>query len=100
MMFFQKRYSLGPMRCHIGSAARKYFIGAGICAVLLGIGLRAFMPSVLAQGWEPAIRDFKDQNKENPPKPGSIFFTGISSFRIWDPLVSDMKPLDVINRGF
>jgi len=73
---------------------------AGICAVLLGLVLRSYAPSVLAQGWEPAIRDFEEQDKGNPPKPGSIVFAGSSSFRFWDTLVSDMKPLDVINRGF
>jgi lysophospholipase L1-like esterase len=88
------------MRWPVSSAARKYFIGAGICAVLLGVGWRAFMPSVLAQGWEPAIRDFEEQDKGHPPKPGCIVFAGSSSFRFWDTLVSDMKPLDVINRGF
>ena len=99
-MFAAARYSLGPMRWQIGKAARKYSIGAGVCAVLLGIGLRAFLPSVLAQGWEPAIREFEEQDKVHPPKPGGIVFAGSSSFRFWDTLVSDMKPLDVINRGF
>jgi lysophospholipase L1-like esterase len=80
--------------------ARKSAIGAGICALLLGIGLRLFTPGVLAQGWEPAIRDFEDQDRAHPPRPGCIVFTGSSSFRFWDTLVSDMKPLDVINRGF
>jgi len=68
--------------------------------VLLGIGVRAYVPSVLAQGWEPAIRDFEEQDKLHPPKPGGIVFAGSSSFRFWDTLVSDMKPLEVINRGF
>jgi len=72
----------------------------GICAVLLGLLLPSSVPIVLAQGWEPAIRDFEEQDKVNPPKPGSIVFAGSSSFRFWDSLVSDMKPLDVINRGF
>jgi len=79
---------------------RKYRIGAGICAVLLSISIRAFVPSVLAQGWEPAIRDFEEQDKAHPPKPGCIVFAGSSSFRFWDTLDSDMKPLDVMNRGF
>jgi len=89
------------MRWPINAAARKYIIGAGISAVLLfGLGVRVFLPSVLAQGWEPAIRDFEDQDKIHPPRPGCIVFAGSSSFRFWDTLVSDMKPLDVINRGF
>jgi lysophospholipase L1-like esterase len=89
------------MRWPVNAAARKYLIGAGISAVLLfALGVRVFLPSVLAQDWEPAIRDFEDQDKAHPPKPGCIVFAGSSSFRFWDTLVSDMKPLDVINRGF
>ena len=89
------------MRWPVNAAARKNLIGAGISAVLLfGLGVRVFLPSVLAQGWEPAIRDFEEQDKIHPPKPGCIVFAGSSSFRFWDTLVSDMKPLDVINRGF
>ena len=64
------------------------------------LALRSFLPAVSAQGWEPAIRDFEEQDKVHPPKPGCIVFAGSSSFRFWDTLVSDMKPLDVINRGF
>jgi lysophospholipase L1-like esterase len=75
-------------------------IAAGICVALLSMGVRALMPSVWAQGWEPAIRDFEEQDKIHPPKPGSIVFAGSSSFRFWDTLVTDMKPLEVINRGF
>jgi lysophospholipase L1-like esterase len=81
--------------------ARKYSFGLGILAVLLlGLALRFFAPAVSAQGWEPAIRDFEDQDKVRAPKPGCIVFAGSSSFRFWDTLISDMKPLDVINRGF
>lgn len=82
-------------------AVRKHFFGVGIFAVLLlGLALRSFLPAVSAQGWEPAIRDFEEQDKIHPPKPGSIVFAGSSSFRFWDTLVADMKPLEVINRGF
>ena len=100
LLFAPARYSLGLMRLSVGASARKYSIGAAICAVLLGLGVRAYLPSVLAQGWEPAIRDFEEQDKMHPPKPGGIVFAGSSSFRFWDTLVSDMKPLEVINRGF
>ena len=34
------------------------------------------------------------------PSPAALFSREASSFRFWDTLVSDMKPLDVINRGF
>jgi lysophospholipase L1-like esterase len=88
------------MRWPVSASTRKYFMGVGICVVLLGLGVRAFVPSVLAQGWEPAIRDFEEQDKAHPPKPGCIVFAGSSSFLFWGTLVSDMKPLEVIHRGF
>src|ERR1700722_14110483 len=53
-----------------------------------------------AQDWEPAIRKFEEQDKINPPKLGTIVFAGSSSIARWDTLVEEMKPLDVINRGF
>lgn len=53
-----------------------------------------------AQDWEPSIRKFEDQDKINPPKLGTIVFAGSSSIARWDTLVEEMKPLDVINRGF
>jgi lysophospholipase L1-like esterase len=68
--------------------------------LFLGFAGGAFSPNVLAQAWEPAIREFEQMDKANPPKPGCIVFAGSSSFRFWDSLVSDMKPLNVINRGF
>jgi lysophospholipase L1-like esterase len=89
------------MRWLFTSEDRKTLAVAGFLLLLLaGIGGRFYSLSVLAQGWEPAIRDFEEQDKVHPPKPGCIVFTGSSSFRFWDTLVSDMKPLDVINRGF
>ena len=52
------------------------------------------------QDWEPSIRKFEAQDKVNPPKSGGIVFAGSSSFARWETLVDEMKPLDVINRGF
>jgi lysophospholipase L1-like esterase len=90
------------MRSRLSAAARKYLYRVGILAALLpAISVRAFAQTAPAQsGWEPAIRDFEERDKVNPPKPGCIVFAGSSSFREWDTLVSDMKPLDVVNRGF
>jgi lysophospholipase L1-like esterase len=50
--------------------------------------------------FERQIAAFEKADRLNPPKPGVIVFTGSSSIRFWDTLASDMKPLDVINRGF
>ena len=62
----------------------------------------SFASTVLAQAqdWEPSIRQFEEQDRINPPKLGCIVFAGSSSIARWDTLVAEMKPLDVINRGF
>ena len=46
------------------------------------------------------INEFKKLDKENFPGKGKILFTGSSSIRFWDSLNEDMKPLEVLNRGF
>ncbi|HXJ14337.1 MAG TPA: SGNH/GDSL hydrolase family protein [Candidatus Limnocylindrales bacterium] len=53
-----------------------------------------------SQDWEPSIRKFEEQDKIDPPKLGTIVFTGSSSIALWETLAEEMKPLDVINRGF
>ena len=71
--------------------------------LLLGTGFHEYLLSTVlaqAQNWESSIRKFEDDDKVNPPKPGSIVVTGASSIRRWDALVAEMKPLDVVNRGF
>jgi lysophospholipase L1-like esterase len=69
--------------------------------LLLGFAVRLFSQAASPQDpWESAIREFEEQDKVNPPKPGCIVFAGSSSFRYWNTLAADMKPLDVINRGF
>ncbi len=89
------------MRHPITLHARKCLLAAGFClAILTLLATRASLPAVFAQGWEPAIRNFEEQDKAHPPAPGCIVFAGSSSIRFWDTLVSDMQPLDVINRGF
>src|SRR5262249_10306717 len=35
-----------------------------------------------------------------PPREGAIVFVGGSSIRFWRTLADDMKPLEVVNRGF
>ncbi len=72
--------------CLAGVGGRKY------CFVSTG--------RAQAQDWESSIRKFEEQDKINPPKFGCIVFTGSSSIARWETLVDEMKPLDVINRGF
>jgi lysophospholipase L1-like esterase len=71
---------------------------------LAGIGGHKYclIATALAQtqDWEPSIHKFEEQDKVNPPKLGCIVFTGSSSIARWETLVDEMKPLDVINRGF
>ena len=56
--------------------------------------------SMRNESWEPSIREFERADRVHPPKIGSIVFTGSSSINLWDTLADDMKPLDVVNRGF
>lgn len=61
-----------------------------------------FVSTALAQSqdWEPSIRTFEEQDKVNPPELGRTVFTGSSSVARWGKLADEMKPLEVINRGF
>ena len=78
------------------------FIVLAICLAALGGHSYFFASTAFAQGqdWESSIRKFEAEDKVNPPKPGGIVFAGSSSFARWETLVDEMKPLDVINRGF
>jgi len=59
-----------------------------------------FWPMGKARFWRFQIFSYATADRANPPKAGVIVFTGSSSVRFWDTLADDMKPLDVINRGF
>jgi lysophospholipase L1-like esterase len=89
----------------ISQLIRRTIAGLVVLSVCL-VGARdrkySFASTVLAQtqDWEPSIRKFEEQDKVNPPKLGSIVFTGSSSIARWETLAHEMKPLDVINRGF
>jgi lysophospholipase L1-like esterase len=52
------------------------------------------------QFWRFQISGYEKADQVQRPKPGAIVFTGSSSIRLWHTLAEDMKPLDVINRGF
>jgi lysophospholipase L1-like esterase len=58
------------------------------------------LPLWAQQEWEPTIRGFEQQDKAHPVPAGIVVFTGSSSIAYWSSLVSDMKPLNAINRGF
>jgi lysophospholipase L1-like esterase len=100
--FERLAYHQMMLRSRLSAAAGKYLYSVGmLAALLLVVAVRPFAQTAPAQsGWEPAIREFEEQDKVNPPRPGCIVFAGSSGFRDWDTLVSDMKPLDVVNRGF
>jgi lysophospholipase L1-like esterase len=89
-----------PISCRV----RRALVGLFVISVFLpGMGLREYLRSTVfaqSQDWEPSIRKFEEDDKVNSPKPGSIVFTGASSIRRWDTLVAEMKPLNVLNRGF
>src|SRR5271170_2931247 len=100
---------------HISRVVFRKFAGLALLSLLiLGFGFSPnnsalnFAATMRAQAqvqnpaaiWEPTIQKFEEADKANPPKPGIIVFTGSSSFARWSTLVDDMKPLEVINRGF
>jgi len=78
------------------------FIVFAMCLATLAGHSYFSASAAFAQGqdWESSIRKFEAQDKVNPPKSGGIVFAGSSSFARWETLVGEMKPLDVINRGF
>ena len=89
-----------PASCHL---QKNHACLIFVFLFLLIGGVREYWSSpVLAQSqdWEPSIRKFEADDKVNPPKAGEIVFTGASSIRRWDTLVEEMKPLEVMNRGF
>jgi lysophospholipase L1-like esterase len=104
-----------PMYKPMRRAAFARLVGLGVLSLLLlAFGFRsqnstlAYPARQVAQSqaqnpaakWEPDIEKFEQADKANPPKPGVIVFAGSSSFDRWSTLVDDMKPLEVINRGF
>jgi lysophospholipase L1-like esterase len=88
----------------ISNHARRNLVGLIVFfAFLLGASVREFLVSTALaqpQDWESSIRKFEEDDRVNPPKLGGIVFTGASSIRRWETLAAEMKPLDVMNRGF
>lgn len=52
------------------------------------------------QRWEKTIRGFEKADRENPPAPGAVLFTGSSSIALWKDLASYFPDHRVLNRGF
>lgn len=76
------------------SALRSIDRGLGLVVGMTRAALRD------PNAWEGSIRKFEAQDRDCPPAPGGIVFTGSSSFTLWSTLEEDMTPLSVINRGF
>src|SRR6266404_6927638 len=102
-MFHAARCRLPIMRQPASYPLRKNHAWLIFVFLLLIGGVREYWSSLVlaqSQDWEPSIRKFEADDKVNPPKAGEIVFTGASSIRRWDTLVEEMKPLEVMNRGF
>lgn len=52
------------------------------------------------KAWEPDIAKFEALDKTEKYSPDAIMFAGSSSIRLWTTLAEDMKPFDVIQRGY
>ncbi|MGA7931100.1 MAG: SGNH/GDSL hydrolase family protein [Candidatus Sulfotelmatobacter sp.] len=80
---------------------RKILRGSILC-LLLACACAFWIFSAMRKAalWGSQISAYEKADRLNPPKAGVIVFTGSSSIRFWDSLANDMKPLEVINRGF
>jgi lysophospholipase L1-like esterase len=80
---------------------RKILWGSILC-VSLACACAYYISSAMRKPavWGSQISAYEKADRLNPPKAGVIVFTGSSSIRFWDTLANDMKPLEVINRGF
>ena len=54
----------------------------------------------MSEQWEPTIVAFEEQDREAPPAPGMILFTGSSTVVKWSTLAEDFPFAPVLNRGF
>jgi len=54
----------------------------------------------MSEQWEPTIVAFEKQDREAPPAPGMILFTGSSTVVKWSTLAEDFPFAPVLNRGF
>jgi lysophospholipase L1-like esterase len=80
---------------------RKILWGSILCVALACVcAFGIFSAMGKAALWGSQISAYEKADRLNPPKAGIIVFTGSSSIRFWDTLANDMKPLEVINRGF
>lgn len=50
--------------------------------------------------WEKDIKAFEKLDAEQPDPQNAILFTGSSSIRLWDNIHEDLKPYEVIQRGY
>jgi lysophospholipase L1-like esterase len=63
----------------------------------------SFQDGLLAQDperWEETIRQFEQQDRQNPPPKNAVLFAGSSSIRMWESLQDDFPDVTTINRGF
>ncbi len=67
-------------------------------AIAVTISLVTFTAHALNL-WEGAMMKFELLDKQEPPKPGGIVFTGSSSIVLWD-LKAAFPDLPALNRGF
>ena len=71
-----------------------------VVALILASAVYVFWSMGKPGSWGFQIAQFEMADRVHPPKQGTIVFTGSSSIRFWYKLEDDMKPLEVINRGF
>jgi len=80
---------------------RTALLVASALAALVVIGGALYLQRFqTAEFWESSIEDYEAADRQDPPAPGAVVFTGSSSIRMWQTLDRDMAPYRVLNRGF
>lgn len=67
---------------------------------LLACHLLAAAETAKPWGFEQAVANHEQSDRERPPQPGGIAFIGSSTFTMWKSLAASMAPLPAYNRAF
>jgi hypothetical protein len=73
------------------------FLGVFLWLLLVHQG---FSQTLGYEVWEPDIRKFEYTDSVETYASDAVLFTGSSSIRLWSTLEEDMKPFQVIQRGY
>jgi lysophospholipase L1-like esterase len=62
--------------------------------------IRSYRNTEAVRSWEKDIAAFETKDREEHYSDTALLFSGSSSIRLWDSLSHDMRPYEVIQRGY